>query len=358
MSGCMIRNAGALVRAVTLGSLLSIAAVLSGCNAPASPPRLLNLDNMTAEQINGADAIDVAHSYAALNEDEEERRTAMAEAPGRLTAEVRYALATLYYPVNLSSSGTVRQDRVLQGLIREFERKLLDHLQSTARTEEAQWVAVDGQATWFEFNQLWRIAGLARTTPLIADAGSADHPYVSVFQRGQYGWATAMGSWQIENEQIAFPVNWSRIECDLAQGVCNVLNTDVSAPSARSLATELPWYQVHPAASPDRFEVVRWSADVIEARSVPSLMNQDCRFTTLTINEGTNSVSMVTQDGERPCEVGGRVLPRLERPRVTTLQPSSRVVSAHLDELYAYVEQFHGALARESYARPFTGGRN
>jgi hypothetical protein len=241
-------------------------------------------------------------------------------------------------------------------LIREFERKLLDHLQSTARTEEAQWVAVDGQATWFEFNQLWRIAGLARTTPLIADAGSADHPYVSVFQRGQYGWATAMGSWQIENEQIAFPVNWSRIECDLAQGVCNVLNTDVSAPSARSLATELPWYQVHPAASPDRFEVVRWSADVIEARSVPSLMNQDCRFTTLTINEGTNSVSMVTQDGERPCEVAGRVLPRLERPRVTTLQPSSRVVSAHLDELYAYVEQFHGALARESYARPFTGG--
>ncbi len=345
------------MRTTVVGMLCCLATLglASGCSAP-PPPAQIDVENSSPEQINAANALDVVHSYAVLEEDPEARSKAVAEAPRRFTLEVRLSLAALYYPVNLGSQRIFGADSQLRAHVRSFEQRLLDQLREAQHVREIAWVRVDGNLTWYEFNELTRIARLSKTTPIVAaDNDEAGLPYVSFFEMGSYGFATARGSWELDGEQLAFPIHWVQIDCDLIERECTVMDTDVAGPSAAPSGFGLPWYQVHTPTAPNRFEITRWNNRVIEARSVPSQLNEDCRISTLTINERLRNVSLVTQNGERPCMIGDRALPRLERPRVATLRTSNAVLSAHMDRLFRYVERFHGPLAEFGYTRPFTG---
>lgn len=302
-----------------------------------------DLAKLSSEQIDLLPAVEVAASYASSTAAAGARDAAIRDAVATFNANVRYQLAALYYPIDLSGADGSLADRNAVEQVKAFE--------STLDRGTVRKFTPDGILNFAELREIDHIYELARTLPVISMEND-----VSVFQFGQgdYGTVRATGTWVMLNEQIAFPLNLATITCDKIEGSCEVREVDISAPSEKGLATSSDGQYMLYSGVPNYFNVTRWSGSVVEARSLAPIGEPECRFTTLTINSETKTVTQITQDGETKCTVVGTAkLERLGAPRVTVMRSPKESFSAYFDQLYQAVEQHYGPLAQTIYHRPY-----
>jgi hypothetical protein len=343
-------------------SVIALALACAACAPPLPPPKptKIDVDAAKTQDLMDLPALEVLLAFAQSTKDVTARENSMAETPKRFDAAVRMALATLYYPVDLSNTKPGYQDAKLREQIAQFERKLSSVGGSAGKFGSFQKlnpkVEANGVLSYYEFSELTRIAGLAQSLPVIPGGGS-DTLNVYVNGSGRFAYAGTEGSWEIIGDQIAFPLNLVEITCSGMTGFCEVRETDIAAPSHLGLASSSGGQiSVYSTTGSSSFQITRWSDGIVEARSMPPLGKPECRYTTMTINSLTSQVTQVTQDGAAPCEsVLGSSLPRLEKPRVTILRPSGPIFAKYFDDLFTEVERYHGPLAAERYTRPWTG---
>jgi hypothetical protein len=326
-------------------NLIHVAAamVVLACiqSVDAAPPKLIDLEKITEAQLKEARAVDVFASAAHANANASERKTIMAETELRFSAEVRYHLAALYYPVDLSAEDLTVDEPSTAEQIKRFEATL-----------RGPGVKVDGVLTFFEFSELVRIDKLSRAIPLWI---SQNDVQTSKFEVRDYASVNASGTWVMQNDQIAWPLNWSSVDCNREEGTCEMTEINVAGPSGRELSTSnVDYYQLLPPITGTTFRVTRWAENIVEARSVPPLGGNECRFTTLTINLSAKTVTQITQDSEKQCEIfGGQKLDRLTQPRITVMQSPTEVFSKHYEELLVEVERHYGSVSALVYDRPY-----
>lgn len=342
-----------------IGICTAIALCAFAGSASAQQSRQLQLQTMTKEQMAQADAVDVFYSIAATNQDAQTRAESMRNAPATVGLMARRSLAILFYPIALGPDLDVRNDTAAQEQIRAFETRLktarVPSISGLVPAPDSEFVVIDGRLNTHELTALQKASRLATVTPILTLSGQVR---VSIHTLSEdWGLATARGTLVMRGEQIAYPVNWVQIECEKEARRCELQKTEIAGPTARTLSFSAPdAYNLSQRASTESYDITRWSSDVIEARSVPDSDRPECRFTTLTLNAVTKTVSMVTQDGGKPCVLpGGGTLPPLEAPRVVTLANTEEVFSQHFGEIFAYVEQLQGPLAELGYRRPFLG---
>jgi hypothetical protein len=315
---------------------------------------------MTKEQTAQADAVDIAYSMAAVEQDTHERAEGMHRAPDWVGLAARRALSILWYPIAMGPELDVRNDPAAQEQIRAFETKLkaakVPSVSGVVPAPDEQFVVIDGRLNGHKMTALQRAAQLATVTPIIESGASRPSVLITTFPEG-FGFAFASGSAVIRADQIALPINWVETECDREMSRCVLERTELSGPSARGLLfSGAQYYQLLSRPTREHYKITRWTDEVIEARSVSSPSESECRFTTLTLNAISQSASMITQDTGETCELpSGVAVPPMDGPRVVLLQGTGAVLARHFGEILDYVEQFHGPLAVLGYDRPFVG---
>jgi hypothetical protein len=242
--------------------------------------------------------------------------------PINLNREVRISLAILHYGLDLSDPAASLQRDDTTAAIRQFQERL-------GRP-------ADGVLKAREFTLLIRYATLARMPSLFPGAA------LNVGEDDRLGFAWAQGSWVMDD--IAFPLNRAEISCRREAGECEMISVDIAAPDFRDRALDTGSYQVFLSTS--TFYIDRWEDGIIEARSM-SVVNA-CRETRFTINARTETVFQVTQDLDPegcPLWASDERLPRLNVPRVATLQNSWDVQRAYYDEIRSQLRGVYGPLA-------------
>lgn len=177
-----------------------------------------------------------------------------------------------------------------------------------------------GELTFGQFEQLQlRSARVTESTISLLSSGGWDELNVFNFQNT---YVATEGTWAIEGEQIAFPVNHAKIVCQKSEGTCEVQQVEVQLPSlevvGRSAFSDNPMV-FHPDVA--TFKIVSWSAS-----EVISQAEGQCRTTLMTINVMNNEVFQVTRNSGGECSFGDTKFPQLERPRISRLLPTGKTV--------------------------------
>lgn len=120
------------------------------------------------------------------------------------------------------------------------------------------------------------------------------------------------GTWKIEGEQIAYPVNSSKIVCEKQKGFCLIASAELSIPS---LEKDVEQYSLHISTS--FYDIISWSSDEVIAQA-----KSDCRTVLLTINSSANEVFEVARNNDTgQCREQPFSLPSLDKPIVARLVP-------------------------------------
>ena len=137
--------------------------------------------------------------------------------------------------------------------------------------------------------------------------------YDDVFVFRLEGFIQANGTWIIEGEQIAYPINTSKIVCWRDRMNCQVIQANVRVPNVDSDDTS---YSL--SLDTIDYEIISWGQDEVLARN--SGMS-NCRTNLLTINTNTNEVFEVTRNNNSEgCKLGDMTIsPPLEQPRIARL---------------------------------------
>ena len=201
---------------------------------------------------------------------------------------VKYNLHRLYYDVSFDKTAHPAEDP-------EFYRTL-------ATFEQRAGLNVDGMFTLGEYTRL----------AFLAEVESEPAIRTSIkFVTGGDSYASAKGTWALQGERIAYPVNRSNVVCWRADGSCTVFTANVLLPdrdrvSGLLLMTDSTYY-----------DIVGWTESQVVARSSTS-----CRQTTLTVNWKAEQVHMVSTDVSKDgCPVVGP----LTKPRLATLEDNAPV---------------------------------
>ncbi|MBB4660206.1 peptidoglycan-binding domain-containing protein [Parvularcula dongshanensis] len=122
------------------------------------------------------------------------------------------------------------------------------------------------------------------------------------------GWIRAQGTWILEGETIAFPLNRHIYDCDIASGSCTHAETVLATIGQAN----------HLRLSLETLRITSWNPPVLTLEPTGP---QGCRRPVMTINTEAKEVfEVTTQAGD--CEGG---FERLERPRVARLVGSQEV---------------------------------
>jgi peptidoglycan hydrolase-like protein with peptidoglycan-binding domain len=173
--------------------------------------------------------------------------------------------------------------------------------------------AKTGELTLGQFRELSRRLTRFHDTPIYPVGGSLGELKILVFE----GYASVKGTWILENEQIAYPVNEAKITCVHSQRECQLIQASVVVPS---LDEDSKNYMLE--LNSQTYTIVSWGADEIVARG-----GGKCRTTLLTLNMNSNEVYEVTRNNEtKECrEEEFFSLPRLDKPRIARLVPGWKV---------------------------------
>lgn len=125
------------------------------------------------------------------------------------------------------------------------------------------------------------------------------------------GYAQVEGTWVIEGDKIAWPINHNIIRCDRDRRECVTFSTTLDVPSMDSSNDA---YNLH--ASINTASIVRWSNDEIVMET-----GSDCRSVLTTINARNNEVFEIVRNKGGDCSAGIVALPKLEKPRISRLVP-------------------------------------
>lgn len=206
---------------------------------------------------------------------------------------IKSYLHRLFYPVSFETTSHPAEDP-------DFYRAL-------AQFEQRAQLTLDGTFTVAEAARLKTLAARATETeigvvPWKLVAGDATH-------------ASAEGTWVLQGERIAAPVNKGRVLCWRADGICTVFTADVFVPGddpddrrdGMLLTTDVAYY-----------DIVRWTANEVRAESRTA-----CRHNTLTLNWLTDQVHTISTDIVQEGCLGGP----LPRPRVASLEDGASVAA-------------------------------
>jgi peptidoglycan hydrolase-like protein with peptidoglycan-binding domain len=170
---------------------------------------------------------------------------------------------------------------------------------------------VTGELTLRQFHEGHRRWLRQRDTPVHATGRTEIH------MNDDSGWARVDGTWILEDEKIAFPVNTSKIDCDRARRECFIADADASIPSPDS---DDDSYILHVGLQ--RHEIISWAAGVIVARRI----NAICTTEIFTLNSNSKKVyEMVTNNETQECREFRELSvasPQLDKHRIARLAES------------------------------------
>jgi hypothetical protein len=205
---------------------------------------------------------------------------------------VKYNLHRLFYDVSVDKALHPAEDPDFYRALATFERRA--------------GLKVDGKFTVGESERLQFLADLE------SEAEIGTSPLKSV--HGSETYASAYGTWVLQGENIAWPVNRSRIDCWRAERQCTVFTANVSLPRGRKDDVSGPLLM-----EPDveYYDIIEWGKTELRARTA-----SQCRQTTLSINWLTEQVHEVTTDtAKQGCPLSGP----LTKPRLATLDDQTPI---------------------------------
>jgi peptidoglycan hydrolase-like protein with peptidoglycan-binding domain len=127
------------------------------------------------------------------------------------------------------------------------------------------------------------------------------------------------GTWTLDGDDIAYPVNTSKISCLRYESECRVMQALLQVPSIDS--KDESYYLMLDEGS---YRVVSWTDSEVVARS-----SGTCRTVLLTINLNSSEVFELTRNNEtKMCRESQLTLPSLDRPRIARLVPGYKLVSS------------------------------
>ncbi len=154
-------------------------------------------------------------------------------------------------------------------------------------------------------------AALVAETPVYVSGGVWDK--LSVFSiENEY--VSTEGTWTIEGEKIANPINHSKITCRKSEKTCDIEQVDVEVMSADPNALSNDQHTVYTQNS-ESFEITSWSNAEVIAQE-----NGECRSTIMTINIRDSEVFQITRNSGGNCGI----LPKLKSPRIARLIPTGK----------------------------------
>lgn len=229
----------------------------------------------------------------------------------------RKSLADLYYPVDLRAPFDPLDDAETMNSIRQFETSI--------------GVKPDGVLTLGEFSQLQSYAQLSSLTRIFVGGGlSVSTIGDSVFARG---------TWKMENELPAYPINHSEIACSINRAECTDTFIQVDSPRLRDGKVTTSQYQVF--SGQEKYKIDKWENGVVEASS-----SGGCRRVKLTINTNTNFVSQTVEDADLlGCELpfSEDRLPLINGVRVSVLRDAFKTQWDHFEAIRFQIEPFQGS---------------
>lgn len=230
----------------------------------------------------------------------------------------RKSLAELYYPIDLRTPFQPLNDAETMDAIRQFETRI--------------GVTPDGILTLGEYSQLQSYAQLSSLTRIfIGGVLSVSTVGNSVF---------ASGTWRLETDLPAYPINHSEISCFIPDGICTEKFVNVDSPRLRDGKVTGSQYSVNTGEY--TYQIDRWEAGVMEASSTSG-----CRRVRLTINTNTELVSQTTEDADKVgCELmfSTERLPLINGVRVAVLRDSFQTQWDHFEAIRSQIEPFQGSM--------------
>lgn len=179
--------------------------------------------------------------------------------PAHLALTVKVALARLYYPVSFEKLESPHDDPQLCSAWRTFEKRA--------------GLTVDGVLTIRELGRLIGASDKATETNIVLPPRSV---------QGYSDYVMAQGTWAMQGEAIAWPINHSNIWCSKSDRTCVEFSVNLSGGSDDGS----PAYM---NSNVEHYDVKVWTAEQVEAVSEAL-----CAETRLTINTKSKSAFSVT----------------------------------------------------------------
>lgn len=313
-----------------LGSLLSVVAAIAimACNlpstrtAPGSSPQtpgaaLVPAVKPTwptkeeAKKINESvdeKAVAAMDAFVLLTIDDENRENQL---QGFVLA-IKMALHELYYDTDLSVKKHPSEDPGFYKTLVEFKDRI-----GSSQT---------GVFTAADMRSLFYYQELAN----YADHNVSPLGLFSVSQTG--GYTRAQGTWVMQGEKLAKPINLAKIDCWRSDGACTVTDSELQPPSKDGGSAYI-------TSDTSEWEIKSWSSTRVVAEKTTV-----CRRLVLTLDMAAKQVYHVATDlTPEGCESLGK----LAAPRITTLVDSTKVERAHYEEIRAELSRVSKAPYRE-----------
>jgi hypothetical protein len=121
------------------------------------------------------------------------------------------------------------------------------------------------------------------------------------------------GTWIIEGDTIARPINTSTIRCYRDYGTCFEASVYMEVPTFDDVDADTAYY---PDLTFETYHIIKWTDAEVVAET-----ESDCRVSTLSLNVKSNEVLEVTRNNsEAGCGIPGLFeLPKLVQPRIARL---------------------------------------
>ena len=167
-----------------------------------------------------------------------------------------------------------------------------------------------GELTMGQLDELTRRSNRISDTPVeVLGLGET----LDVF--GEDNYVTTKGTWAIEGEQHAYPINHAKIDCLKSRGTCESKQVSIEIPSLKHSSAR--YFFDH---FTDVFEIISWTDTEVISQG-----DSRCRTTIMTINIENNEVFQITRNkGNDTCDAGIVALPMLEKPRIVRLNPGGQ----------------------------------
>ncbi len=268
-------------------------------------------ERMKKEEIEQLDAF----SAFALESPDDKSNT-----PENLALVVKMALARLYYPVSLERLGTPHDDPQLCSAWRKFE--------------SSAGINVDGVVTIAELGRLVGAADKATETNIVL-------PMRSVIAYPDY--VSVQGTWVMQGETIAWPINHSNITCSKSDRTCVEFSVNLSGGADDGSPALLN-------SNVEHYDLRVWTAEQVEAVSEAL-----CAETRLTINTKSKTAFSVTAPLDKPScrEFQSKAgLPTQKRPpRLSVLEDGFEVSRRFYEQRRETAKKMFAPSVQEALSR-------
>ena len=270
------------------------------------------LENMSEDDLMALDAFEVMSAAMEIEGNP--------GATGLLVLTTKIALARFLYEVDLSRIELPQNDPNFRHQIELFEKQA--------------GLTPDGMLTMKEFSVLTSVSEKIGESPVY---------FISSAEISTFGnLVLVSGTWVIEGDQIAYPINKTDIICDKLSSDCELTNISVTVSEIAESGNS---HNI--GVDKDHYEIISWTDD-----SIIALDRGRCRTTTLTLNINANEVFETTSNlNKEGCEIlpGILTLPALEKPRIARLMPSWEITYQFWQDRKVDLEKYYSPSFR-SYA--------